>query len=1130
MNNSCGCCEGIEALTPIQHGTPPGFDAIAYRVGTYATFLETMKARLSDHDYAGLAKLTTRASDDPAIALLDAWAVVADILTFYQERIANEGYLRTATERRSVLELARLVGYTLRPGVAASAYLAFTVDDGYTLELEAGIRAQTMPNPGEFPQSFETSESILVRAEWNSLKPRLARPQRLTPQTDVIYIQGTATRLNANDPILINPEDAALNVPLNHAAVAANGTTNGRISAALYRVETVVADQQSDRTAITVKPWQALPPDLTLPPAKTPVDLGELINKLAEPIPERAIPPQSRQRLGRSLASSFAESSDLNLQLLTQSQPALKPSLYRAWSQANVTSAVPIKVHALRLKAAPYGSTAPLRATPNEDGTVTHREWDLIESGEPISESFEITVIWQDDFSYGYATPFGVITTTIGISDFPVQTDQRSVQPETFVIEYSEADETIAVTTTISSRQSTFIRLQFSMRQRETSIVIDFDTQGQLYVTSEGTNPTTVIQAVSDLSTPARDVRLPGAGTHLLFDELSDASFAAARFTEQALVIQVRGSLQWVPSFRRTEQTDVVSMDAAYSQILPGSWVVLERPSDRDDRQKTMIIDRVKSVSDRARTDYGITAQSTQMQLHHDWLDFGGETGDRFDVIRDTTVFAHSEELELAPAPIDPIEEPICGNIIELDRLVPGLESGRWLIVTGERTDISGVSGVIDTELVMLAGVEQTFDPDLGNDHPHSVLHLGNDLAYCYKRDTVTIYGNVVRSTHGETRADVLGSGDGSQAMQHFTLPQLPLTHLAAPTAKGSKSTLQVSVNDIVWHETESLVYLGEDDRGYMTQTNAEGKTSAIFGNGKNGARLPTGLENVKAVYRTGIGKAGNAQAGQISLLLTRPLGLQAVTNPMRASGGADPESRDQARHNIPLAVMALDRLVSVPDYADFARTFAGIAKASAVSLSDGRRELVHLTIAGVDDAPIDVTSDLYRNFVEALHRLGDPYQPAQVDIRELMVLVMSAKVHLLPDYLWEGVEPQIRAALLDRFSFDQQELGEDVVPSHVIHTIQKVAGVAAVDLDVLGGIPEKLTDAATGKRRLLTPKEISAQVKQFIEQSAQQPKNQPLRVMVNLARAEAGVIVPAQIAFLNPNLPDTLILTRVEP
>ena len=70
-----------------------------------------------------LAGLTTRDPSDPSIALLDAWAVVADVLTFYQERIANEGYLPTALERRSLLELSRLIGYRLRPGVSASVRL-----------------------------------------------------------------------------------------------------------------------------------------------------------------------------------------------------------------------------------------------------------------------------------------------------------------------------------------------------------------------------------------------------------------------------------------------------------------------------------------------------------------------------------------------------------------------------------------------------------------------------------------------------------------------------------------------------------------------------------------------------------------------------------------------------------------------------------------------------------------------------------------------------------------------------------------------------------------------------------------------------------------------------------------------
>ena len=119
MNETYGCCEGLEQSTPLETTNRPGLKALAYRAGTHASFLATMEARLSASDSA-LAGLSTRTATDPAIALLDAWAAVADVLTFYQERIANEGYLRTATERRSVLELARLVGYAVRPGVAAT--------------------------------------------------------------------------------------------------------------------------------------------------------------------------------------------------------------------------------------------------------------------------------------------------------------------------------------------------------------------------------------------------------------------------------------------------------------------------------------------------------------------------------------------------------------------------------------------------------------------------------------------------------------------------------------------------------------------------------------------------------------------------------------------------------------------------------------------------------------------------------------------------------------------------------------------------------------------------------------------------------------------------------------------------
>src|SRR5512138_1070220 len=179
---TCGCCEGTTVVTPMSILNRPGLDALDYRVGTQGTFLESMKARLAAVEvvapgadgqtleaFRPLEGLTTRNPNDPAIALLDGWAAVGDVLTFYQERIANEGYLRTATERRSVLELARLVGYTLRPGVASTVFLAYTLEDKQLdpVTIEIGARSQSIPAPGQLPQSFETSELLDARAVWN---------------------------------------------------------------------------------------------------------------------------------------------------------------------------------------------------------------------------------------------------------------------------------------------------------------------------------------------------------------------------------------------------------------------------------------------------------------------------------------------------------------------------------------------------------------------------------------------------------------------------------------------------------------------------------------------------------------------------------------------------------------------------------------------------------------------------------------------------------------------------------------------------------------------------------------------------------------------------------------------------
>lgn len=209
---TCGCCAGTSVQTPRGESNPPGLPAVDYRTGTWATFKESMLARLSSADYPALAPLSTRSDDDFSIGLLDATAVVLDILTFYQERLANESYLRTATQLDSLTQLSRLIGYQPAPGVSASTYLAFTIKAATGLPTDptttaitipAGTQVQSVAAQGSSPQSFETSNDILAKADWNAMPVLTGSPWRPHRGDTSVYLAGTATQLQPGDLILV---------------------------------------------------------------------------------------------------------------------------------------------------------------------------------------------------------------------------------------------------------------------------------------------------------------------------------------------------------------------------------------------------------------------------------------------------------------------------------------------------------------------------------------------------------------------------------------------------------------------------------------------------------------------------------------------------------------------------------------------------------------------------------------------------------------------------------------------------------------------------------------------------------------------------------------------------------------
>ncbi len=1027
-DGSCGC-GGAERVPP---RPLPGQAALAVRIGTHGTFLRGMLERLSSSDFPSLSALSTREESDATPALLDAWASVADVLTFYGERMLNEGYLRTATEARSVEWLARLLGYAPRPGVAASVHLAYTLDVSQdTARIPAGSRAQSVPNPGELPQSFETSDDLSAVAALSRMAARLSRPPLVWPdqvESRDYFFAGLGTNLRVNDTVLFT------------------FGTGAKAARALLDVRAVELDAPNAQTRVALhfRGGQGTKAALSLH-SRLLAELGSQNLSTLNLRPDMA----SVQRLGGLISEAAGQPAELILHLRLEADTARQ----QHWN--NVLTLIE------RLNAVLDDQLVP-------------------EGGPPAS-------------------------------------DVPNLPTSPFVQVLGELRKPASV------QAASSLALRRSVRQLVGGAN---DTAPRLYAALYPQLRPQLYAALAQASL-APDAPLTRVDALRVKAGLFGAAIPQPlplRRDETPLTVNfgaVWADLLNLPLEGRPEpKVSVLALNAEYPQIKPSSWVIVERPAkprQPSGRERRLSFHQVTAVDTLSLSadQFSFAARVSVLTLDLPWLNLDeDEWLSDVRLLRETNVYAAAEALDLRP---DVVVSPVGGDDeIELDALYPGLMSGRFVIVEGERDDLSA-SHLRDAELAMVSSVEHRLAQTPGDGlHPvqdwpgdtlHTFIRLDQPLNFTFRRDTLAIHGNVVRASHGETRTEVLGSGDAAAWPQVFALKQGPLTYLSAVTPDGAVSTLTVRVNSVRWHEVPRQNAPGPVRR-YVLNTDAGGLSTVQFG-----ARLPTGQENVTATYRSGLGQSGNVAAGQINLLMSKPLGVRAVINPIRASGGADREGRDQIRRNAPRAVMALDRLVSVQDYQDFAQTFAGVGKARARRfVGPAGLPLVHLTLAGAADAPIEPTSELWRTLLAALKQYGDAAQRVQLAARTLHLLVLQADVQPDPDWDWKEVEARLRRALLHTFGFGSRELAQGVPSAEVLSVMQGVPGVVAVNLRVLDSVGESELQAAQPPELQLKPW-VPARDTALAQGTAQR----------------IGAVRPADLLMLTPGVPDTLVLNLWE-
>jgi hypothetical protein len=870
----CGCCGGVTTETPAGKTNPPGQPEIGYRAGTWATFRASMVSRLSSSDYPALAPLTTRSDDDYTIALCDAFAMLADVLTFYQERIANENYLRTATQRNSIVQLADLVGYQPSPGVAAIVGLAFTLQSAPGSPAQAtqpsvvpiGTQAQSVPDPGQSAQTFETIGAITARVEWNAIPAQVNAAYPPAQGLADLYLAGTATQLNPGDAIVIVGGERTTD------------TTSSRWD--VCWIDTVTTDTNNNLTHIT---W-SVPLDATW---ATPSSRGTQVFAL-------------RQR-----ASLFgANAPDPRLMNVTNTQ----------------------LVH--------------------HDGTWRHYHIDATGQGVDLDSTYPKIVQGSWLVLAGGSGSGGALT---GVADLYRVTGVTQLARTAFGLSGKIAR-------------------------------LSFDTATGL---GSFTLPETQVLAQSDLLALApRPLPYPVFGSTLILG-VADANIVPGQ------LLGVSGKLQRV----------MIGPDAT-----------------------------------------GIT-----------FADDPGRTpaaGDSFLMLAAPTQIAGGSTQALTPPQLDPTLTPaLSGNLTWTlqDRngqtVTVTAPAGSLLLQPALTSDpvVSEASAIVRGADGIILGLDTT------------TLSLTAPLANCYDRSTLAVNANLAPATVGQSTTEVGGSGDASQQNQRFTLKKSPLTYVLDPNdPSGRSSTLTVSVNGLTWSEVPTLYGAGPTDRVYALSQANDGTTTVQFGDAVNGALLPTAQNNVRFAYRQGLGVAGDLRSGQISLLLTRPLGVTGVTNPARSSGGQDRESINDARTNAPLHVMTLDRAVSTQDYADFAMTFAGIAKAYAVWISAGLSRGIYVTVAGPGGETFQPTDPTIIALTKSLRQFGDSLLPLRVQSFANPTFTLSATVKVAADADALTVLAAVVAAVRAAYAFDTQEFGEPVTIDGVYAVIQGVTGVVASDISQL--------------------------------------------------------------------------------
>ncbi|WDP91214.1 MAG: hypothetical protein HUN04_16535 [Desulfobacter sp.] len=307
------------------------------------------------------------------------------------------------------------------------------------------------------------------------------------------------------------------------------------------------------------------------------------------------------------------------------------------------------------------------------------------------------------------------------------------------------------------------------------------------------------------------------------------------------------------------------------------------------------------------------------------------------------------------------------------------------------------------------------------------------------------IYANLVTAGHGETRPEkILGSGNAALSGQQFPLKAKEISFVPDPSMPpGVRADIEIKVNGRIWQQRPDLNASSPEDHHFRVVTGEQGEARILFGDGKNGRRLPTGTNNVRATVRTGNGPGGNLPPGALARAVTPHPLVEGFTQPAPASGGNRPPDAISLKAATGRWLVSMGRAVSLNDFSRLAAEHASVWQARAFRKAPGygRKERIAVTLVPARGAPL--TAGLKEQLTARLSRAALP----GVSIEILGFRSLNPKISISIQVRETAFEPervksQVAAAVAEAFCLKNRALGTPFHRSDLFKIVEAVTGV----------------------------------------------------------------------------------------